>query len=359
MMLPPFSMVAPLANADGYGQSAERLILAATELGADVQFVAYDWQERQHADPALLALEVDQLQIGMRSMVVVYFLPYAVGRFRDLTQQLVLMTMFETDSIPLAWVPGCNAADGIIVPSEHCREAFQPHVKTPIRVAPLGVDVHHYLPVVRGERPGEPFRFLMAGLLHYRKGAEFAVRAFREEFAAGEDVRLTLKSRRGFLDVGEESIQDHRITILMEDYTRDEMNQLYREHDVFLAPSRGEAAGLTPREAMATGLPTILTDWGGLAEVADEQYNYPVVVEGLTPAPPVCSSYSAGVAGNLPIGNFALPSIEHLRARMREVYEDRAAARDRGLAGAGWMRREWSWEACAGKWLDALAKLTT
>jgi glycosyltransferase involved in cell wall biosynthesis len=357
-VIAPFSMVAPLVAADGYGQSAERLILAATDLGADVQFVAYDWQERQWADPRLLALEVDQLQIGMRDLVVIYFLPYAVSRFAPLARRAVLMTMFETDSIPQAWIPCCDAADGVVVPSEFCRQAFEQHLKVPVEVAPLGVDTGFFEPVVRIERDDRPFIFLMAGLLHYRKGAEFAVRALQEEFNGADDVRLILKTRRGFLDVGDADLQDPRIEVLDVDYSREQMRALYRDADCFLAPSRGEAAGLTPREAMATGLPTILTDWSGLAEIADDRYSYPVEVEGLEPAPPRCSSYDAGVAGNLPIGNFARPSIESLRAQMRCVYEHRAVAYGRGLRAAQWMARDWNWRVCAERWLDVLGRLS-
>jgi glycosyltransferase involved in cell wall biosynthesis len=354
----PFSMVAPLVGADGYGQSAERLILAATDLGADVQFIAYDWQERQFADPALLALEVPEISIGLRELVVIYFLPYAVSRFASLAKRAVLMTMFETDSIPQAWIPCCNGAHAVIVPSEFCRDAFQPHLAVPVEVVPLGVDTDFFEPVVRSERDDRAFTFLMAGLLHYRKGAEFAVRALQEEFNSSSDVRLILKTRRGFLDVGDADLQDPRIEVIDADYTREQMRALYRDADCFLAPSRGEAAGLTPREAMATALPTILTEWSGLAEIADNRYAYPVEVEGLEPAPPRCSSYDAGVAGNLPIGNFARPSAESLRQQMRSVYEHRDAAHARGLRAAQWMARDWNWRVCAQRWLDVLGRLS-
>lgn len=357
-MIAPFSMVAPLAGADGYGQSAERLVLAATDLGADIQFVAYDWQERQHADPRLLALEVPAIRIGTRDLVVIYFLPYAVSRFAQLTKRAVLMTMFETDSIPQQWIPCCNAASAVIVPSEFCKHAFEPHLSVPVEAVPFGVDTDFYEPVARGSERERPFTFLMAGLLHYRKGVEFAIKALQQEFNHADSVRLVLKTRRDFLDVGDANLHDPRISVIDEDYSREQMRALYRDADCFLAPSRGEAAGLTPREAMATGLPTVLTDWGGLAEIADPAYAYPVKVEGLEPAPPQCSSYGEGVAGNLPIGNFARPSIESLRAQMRTVYAHRDVAFGRGLRAAQWMRRDWSWERCAATWLDVLARLS-
>lgn len=347
-MIKPFSVVAPLAGADGYGQSAERLIVAARNLGQDIEFISHDWRDERFSDPAFLESEAPAIT---RDTAVVYFLPFAFTRFRG-RKTTIGQTMFETDSMPPFWVGPCNTTNGIIVPSEFCRRAFQPMLDVPVEVAPLGVDTDFFQPV---ERP-EPkvFTFLMAGLLHYRKGAEFAVRAFREEFD-GEPVRLVLKTRRGFLDVGEESLTG--IFVIDWDFTREQMRELYEKADCFLAPSRGEASGLTPREAMATGLPTIVVNWGGLQEIAKTQYAYLIGVDGVEPAPPQCSSYDQNVAGNQPIGNFCVPSVRELRARMRQVFEDQAAAKRRGLRAAEWMRRDWDWRVCSARWLEAIEKL--
>jgi glycosyltransferase involved in cell wall biosynthesis len=362
----PFSVVAPLASADGYGVSAEQMVLAAKMLGEDIELVGHDWQDTRFSDPRLLALRSPQVT---RNTAVVHFLPFAFTQFRG-RRTTIGSTMFETDSIPPFWVPCCNATDGVIVPSEHCQQAFQPHLDVPVEVVPLGVDAHFYWPAARWQPPsdergewkphgGKPFTFLMAGLLHYRKGAEFAVKAFLDEFDENEEVRLILKTRRGFLDVGDYgALCDDRIEVIDEDYTREEMRTLYWRSCCFLAPSRGEASGLTPREAMATALPTILTDWGGLKELCDERYSYPVEVECLEPAPPECSSYDANVAGRQPIGNFARPSVVSLRARMREVYENPPDAFARGHRAAKWMQRDWTWAKCAIRWLDVIETMS-
>ena len=344
----PFSVIAPLASADGYGVSAECMVLAATELGEDIEFVSHDWKDERYTDQKLLDLQAPRIT---RDTVVVHFLPFAFTQFRS--KVTIGSTMFETDSLPPFWVGCCNSTNGIIVPSDHCKQAFQAHLDVPVEVAPLGVDTGFYRPIVRSQT-SRAFTFLMTGLLHYRKGGEFAVRAFRQEFDHGEPVKLILKTRRGFLDVGNERLDDPRIQVITTDYTREDMRALYNAADCFLAPSRGEASGLTPREAMATGLPTILTDWGGLQEVADERYSYPVEVECLEPAPPACSSYDANVAGRDPIGNFARPSVTDLRRRMREVFEDQKAAKIKGLRGARFVAREFNWERCAVRWIDVI-----
>jgi glycosyltransferase involved in cell wall biosynthesis len=292
----------------------------------------------------------------------VYFLPFAMQRFRSRVN--LNMTMWETDRIPDQWIGITDKlTDGLIVPCEFCADAFRARTDVPVRAVPFGTDTDLYTYHDRAERLGQRdscYTFLMAGALHHRKGLEFALRAFREEFRPDEPVRLWLKTRLHFLDPGDEHamLADPRITVIRADYTREGMRSLYHYADAFLAPSRGEGSGLTPRDAMATGLPVILTDWSGLTEIAREGYSYPVPVAELEPAPVESSSISFGVSGGGDIGNFARPNIRAMRARMRQVYEDRDESLSRGKRAAQWMREEWTWDRCAGRWLDAVRDLS-
>lgn len=356
--LPPFTLVAPLTAADGYGSSAEALWRAAQQ-HAQISYVAHDWQDDTFTDD-LLKRRLVEWESAPKELVVPYFLPFAFSRFRG--RVTVGMTMFETDDFPPFWTGLCNSVDGLIVPSEHCRRAFAKRVEVPIKVVPFGVDTAFFTPADTPLKGYGDFWFFMAGMLHYRKGAEFAVRAFREEFPREPDVRLLLKTRGhrggpGFLDVGGESIDDPRIIVSDEAYTRAEMRQLYRDMDCLVAPSRGEASGLVPRECMACGTPVIVTDWGGLSEIADPAHTYATGIDGLEPAPLECSSYSHGVAGSEPIGNFCVPSVTELRAAMRRAYEDREANREMGERAAAAMHANWSWNHCAGLWLNALSEI--
>lgn len=356
MLTEPIGFVAPTASADGYGTSAEYLGLAAVRAGADVELIEYDWRDTRFADSEWLARRVPE---GAEQRVrVVYFLPYALARFQ--APVLISMTMFETDRMPPKWAALVNHfATGMIVPTEFGRDVFQQAVDVPVKVVPFGTDATLYRYLGRGlER--RPWVFLMAGSLHYRKGVEFALQAFREEFSDGEDVRLWLKTRMHHLDAGPETetLTDSRVSVIDFDYSREEMVNLYHSADVFLAPSRGEGSGLTPRDAMSTGLPVIATDWSGLSEICDERYGYPIPIDCLERAPVDCSSYSAGVTGGGCIGNFARPSVAAIREAMRESYEDRADARERGRKAAWWMRTDWTWGRCAQKWLDAIEELS-
>jgi mannosyltransferase len=59
------------------------------------------------------------------------------------------------------------------------------------------------------------------------------------------------------------------------------INEWYRALDLFVAPQRWEGFGLTPLEAMATGVPVVATDVGAFAEILDES----TIAAGLLIAP--------------------------------------------------------------------------
>lgn len=346
-----FNIVMPFSSSDGYGYSGETLVLAAKKYHqANVGVIAHDWQERDWTDPALEALEVPTWDVDVP--LVVYFIPYAFNAFRADTA--IGQTMFETTEIPDVWAQFCSIPKGLIVPSLFNYETFSKKVDKPIEIVPLGVDIDTYHYVDR--EPSKVFTFLMAGALHYRKGVEFAVRAFKEEFSEKEPVRLVLKTHKGFLDYGKETLRDD-IEVVNWNYSRAEMLDLYQAADCFVACSRGEASGLTPREAMATGIPAIVTDWGGLKEIARPDCTYPVAVESLEAAPPACSSYDIGITQGQSIGDFARPSITDIRGAMRAAYENQEENLAMGRRAADWMAKDWNYNVCSGIWLDAIERI--
>ncbi len=56
-----------------------------------------------------------------------------------------------------------------------------------------------------------------------------------------------------------------------------EMLDIYQESDLVVVPSRNEAFGLVPLEAMATGIPTVVADSGGVRAYAEDEVNTLVV----------------------------------------------------------------------------------
>ncbi len=119
------------------------------------------------------------------------------------------------------------------------------------------------------------------------------------------------------------------------------MGSLYRSVDSFVLPSRGEGWGMPILEAMASGLPTIATNWSGQTEFLNDQTGYPIRVCKLVPAVAKCPYYEGF--------RWAEPDFDHMAYLMRYVYEHRDEARAKGLAASRGLLQDWSWSKAAEK----------
>lgn len=195
-------------------------------------------------------------------------------------QHKAMFTMWEATHLPEAFRENIDAFDTIVVPSEQNLELFSLYHPN-VHKVPLGVDGERWRYEKRTE-PSPYFDFLIGGS-GPRKGTDLAFAAFRKVFDGRTPTngvpRLILKSPRG--DGGEEfkeQVNAHLGTVGPLDWTNvkvisghlsdNEETDLYRSAHCYLQPSRGEGFGLQPLQAIAQGLPTILTDAHGQAEFA-------------------------------------------------------------------------------------------
>jgi glycosyltransferase involved in cell wall biosynthesis len=189
----------------------------------------------------------------------------------------VARTMFETDSVPRAWLPRLLEVDEVWVPCEWNVETFQRGGMPADRlhVLPETIDFDLFDPerteplVAQGTRG---FRFLTNFDFTDRKGWDILLDAWSDAFGPDDDVCLVLKCLG--LHVPEAEIRARvdaylagRLTapILLD--TRflpaADMPRLYAGADAFVLASRGEGWGRPWMEAMAMGLPTIGSRWSG------------------------------------------------------------------------------------------------
>ena len=254
-----------VSSANGYGMVAENTIRALLQLGVNVEcpgtVSASITSGGEYVNEAVLSalktsIEPDAIEIQ-------HCQPPS---FRDsVVQRSWIYSMFETTHTPKSWIEILNKAEEILVPSSWLVESWKEQgVKRPIHVYGHGVDPEVFFPLERPDR--ETYTFLHYGRLSLRKGTDLVYRAFVEEFSHGEDVRLVLKDTVPFCPV---LIEDPRVKWIHATYSKEQMRELMREADCFVFPTRGEGFGLPPLEAMATGLPTIVTNWSGPVDYAD------------------------------------------------------------------------------------------
>jgi glycosyltransferase involved in cell wall biosynthesis len=141
-------------------------------------------------------------------------------------------------------------------------------VTVPITVLTLGVDTSFYTARKRAFPKNRPFRFLTMGKLEPRKNTATLVSCFQDAFK-DENVELIIKTRERFLPtrVRIANTNDSRIKIIEKTLSEEELKKLFYYADAFIYPSKGEGFAFPPRNAVASGLPTVVTGWSALNEI--------------------------------------------------------------------------------------------
>lgn len=259
----------------------------------------------------------------------------------------IAIVPWETTVVPRSWIGKLNGFDALLVPCKQNIEDFKNSgVKIPIELIHWGIDPDRFYPLQRPQK--EVFTFGTMGALSFRKGTEILVAAFQEEFKTEKDVKLICKTSYNTYPF---NVKDKRIEVLMTPATPQELIQMFfKQIDCFVFPTRGEGFGLTPLEAMATGVPAIVTGWSGPLEYMTPETGW-LIDYTMTPA----KNFTEHVYKE-ECGNWAEPSKEHLKKLMRYAYEHQDEVRAKGLAAAEHVIKNWLWKDKIKMYIDALNK---
>lgn len=334
------------ADRIGYGRLGVELHKALTAQGVDV----YDGQRIPDKGVRIgQSARDDAMDAAKRckdTNVVAWVSAPAHSRHGWLKDQYAVMfTMYETTWLPESFRDHIHNFDLIVVPSEQNVELFSRYHPNVKRVT-LGVDPDrwHY-----HERPpvDRYFRFLIGGS-GPRKGGDLAQRAFQAAFpdkpTDGPLPRLVIKSPKG-----DDYVIDPTRTEYLSGYiSADEEVELYQSAHCYLQPSRGEGFGLQPLQAIAQGIPTILTAAHGQAEFAHLGYG---LSSTLTKTPP-----GAFLHGDHPDMKWWEPDFDELVDRMRWVYDNYDQALDHGRRGATTVELMFAWKNTAAQFETAVGR---
>jgi glycosyltransferase involved in cell wall biosynthesis len=336
-------------NASGYATGSRGVILALHEAGYRVRVAPISQQD--DVDGVLspptreLLLRLKHTPVAVEQALCIHAHGADTWQIRPQARHLAGRTMFETDGLPPGWAQNCNRVHEVWVPSRFNMETFRRAGVEPSKVylLPEGVDTSHFRPGVEPlPLPGRPgFTFLSVFDWQFRKGWDVLLRAYLTEFQPHEDVRLVLKVYQYNLpdrdverDVAEfaaralgRPLEQGPPVVVLRGYIGEEaMPRLYAAADAFVLPTRGEGFGRPLAEAMACGLPTIATNWGGHLDFMRPDNAYLIQCQAPVPVSPQNDIWV--FQGQ----RWAEPDVAHLRSLLRHVYAQRGEAAARGAA---------------------------
>jgi glycosyltransferase involved in cell wall biosynthesis len=253
-------------------------------------------------------------------------------------------SMTEVHRVPASWVTSATElVDEVWLPSTQSRSAFSLSGINPLQmqIIPEPIDPTIFNPLQTSPfsdaELGFPLRslnFLSIFKFEERKGWRELIRAWVEEFSEKDDVTLTLHTYlpnhfpRDDPQTIEDTLADYIDTLHFGDrdlvarplplanlfiHTKEllvsDMPRLYASFDFFVLPTHGEGWGMPLLEAMAMGLPTISTNWGGQLEFMSPTNSYLIPVEKFEPADPPRDFGTDA--------QWAKPSVSVLRQAMR------------------------------------------
>ncbi|GIP31087.1 glycosyltransferase family 4 protein [Paenibacillus sp. J2TS4] len=230
----------------------------------------------------------DWIQVDNRPL----FVPRVKQRYPNTPVSLFLhsLTFISPSRIAHARATRClSQADLIVANSLSLQGVLKeryPQLNTKIKKIWLGADLHRFRPPVLQERKklrsryrlNESFVVAFAGRLIPRKGLPLLIRAIRLARKEVPAIRLVVAGKSQNAKYGarvRKYARQCRVpAIFMGQLSHRNMNKLYWMADCFVCPSqKHEAFGLVNVEAMATGLPCIASNVGGIGEIVRDRHN--------------------------------------------------------------------------------------
>jgi hypothetical protein len=184
----------------------------------------------------------------------------------------------------------------ILVPSEHTKQAimntlieyiknkeegFCTDIDDKIIIIPHGVDFSMFK---SKEKKHDKFTYVInkgwRGTSWDRGGVQYLLKAFTDEFSKEDNVELIVKLNQAYINpqilqqaVGMLNLQKDKapIKFFLDNVAQDKLQEFYNMGDIYVCPTRSESFDLGSAEAMACGLPVIVTGYGGQIEHMNEE----------------------------------------------------------------------------------------
>ena len=261
---------------------------------------------------------------------------------------------WEYGSLPVAWfTTAYDLLDEIWAPTRHVQQSFLkagiPRERVPVipyGIADVYFETHPHFPLQTQRR----FRFLYCGGTIHRKGFDQLLSAYGQTFRRTDDVCLVVKDMGAKSFYSGHTSQDliaqfrenpmaPEVEYLDDELSPEEMSGLYANCSCLVHTYRAEGFAMPIAEAMARGLPVIVTGAGAALDFCSDETAYLIsahIVEG--------SVNAVSDIATLGPPSWAEIDPDSLRRLLRQVFENISATSKRATRGAALIREKFNWE---------------
>ncbi|MBA3238582.1 MAG: FkbM family methyltransferase [Parachlamydiaceae bacterium] len=268
----------------------------------------------------------------------------------------ILMQPWEFGALPEEWVRQVKKVDEIWVPTHFVKrqyiESGVPEEK--VVVVPNGIDPSKFHSEVKPYdlKTKKKFKFLFLGGTIYRKGPDLLLSSYQKAFSAADDVCLVIKdfgtnayyanqTHDAQIKEAQNVFNAPEIIYLTHEMSVDEIASVYRACDCLVYPYRGEGFALPVLEAMACGIPVLVTEGGATDDFVNNEVGW------FIPAQVKTIGNMLGDIKLIKDGWLLEPDTEALSAQMRWLAKNPKSVHAKGIAACKHAHLNWTWEKAA------------